>query len=265
MCQMMRLFGSASRRLFAISTGRWLVASVVLFVVAAGATFAAAPQAPEQGTVWDGVFTAEQAERGRVAFAANGCTDCHGFAGAFDGRPDMFPPLAGDGFVRDMTARPVAYLHDYILANKPQGNPGTLTSAVALDLTAYILRENRFPAGAAELTAERAARAQIVPDGWDGKLPASTLVRVVGCLARGESGNWLVNRAVAPARLEGSDIDPAAATRPLGDHSFDLLFVLTPLDDRVGHRVWVRGVLVGDDGVDGITVSQVESLDEACQ
>ena len=259
---------SGSRRLFVISTrrGPLLVVAAALFVTAMGATLAAATQGPGEETVWDGVFTQQQAERGKVAFmGARGCSLCHGFSGAFEGNSDMFPPLAGDSFMQHMTLRPVAYLYNYILENKPSDNPGSLSSSVSLALAAFILSQNGFPAGDAELTIESAARIQIVPEDWTGELPASALIRVVGCLAEGEDGDWVINSAVAPVRFDGNQIDSAAVDLTLGGGSFELLFVLARLDDLVGHRVWVQGLLVGDGGVDGVSVSRVESLSEVCQ
>ena len=243
-----------------------LIVAAALFVAAVGGALAAAAQGPGEEAILDGIFTQQQAERGRAAFMGErGCSLCHGFSGALEGDPDMFPPLAGDAFMRGMTLRPVEYLYNYILENKPGDNPGTLSSAVSLDLAAFILSQNGFPAGDAELTTENAARVQIVPEGGSRELPASALVRVVGCLAEGEDGGWFIDSAVAPARFEGDQIDPAAADLVLGDRSFELLFVLAQLDDLVGHRVWVGGLLVGEGGVDGVNVSRVESLSEICQ
>ena len=146
----------------------------------------------------------------------------------------MFLPLAGDAFMQNMMWRPVGYLYDYILENKPADNPDGPSPAVSLDLTASILSQNGFPAGAAELTTEAASRTQITPEACGGQLPASTLVRVVGCLAEG-NGGWMIDNAVAPARFDDNQLDPMAVDLVLGDHSFKLLFVLTRLDDLVGH------------------------------
>ena len=74
----------------------------------------------------------------------------------------------------------------------------------------------------------------------------------------------MIDNAVVPARFDDNQLDPMAVDLVLGDHSFELLFVLTRLDDLVGHRVWVQGLLVGEGGADGVNVSRVESLSEAC-
>jgi hypothetical protein len=43
------------------------------------------------------------------------------------------------------------------------------------------------------------------------------------------------------------------------------MYVLTSLQRFVGHRMSVRGLLIGDGGRDGINVSVTESLAESCQ
>jgi len=239
-----------------------VVLAVTVWVGLVASTMAQGPDVP---IVWSGVFSEAQAERGGAAFGgAAACSSCHGFDGALDGNRDMFPPLAGEAFVTAMTGRAVAYLQRYIRENKPAGSPGSLGEEAALDLTAYILSRNGFPAGGATLTQESAARALIGPQGWDGVLPDAAVVRVVGCLAEGEDGDWVVARAGAPARIAGDGIEPGAADLPLGAGAYPLRFVLAPLDELAGHRVWVRGALVGDGGADGINVSLVESVAEAC-
>lgn len=238
-----------------------LISAVAASVVAVGV----AAQTPDHGAIWEGSFTQAQVDRGESTFnGTGGCASCHGFSGALDGNRDMFPPLAGEAFLRNMTGRPVAYLHDYVRNNKPTGDPGSLQADTVLALTAYILSQNGFPVGEIALTGERAAGLVIGPNGWNGVLPDSALVRVVGCLTEGLDGDWVVDRATAP--LRGSDgLDPGVVAVPLGDDAFTLRFVLTPLDELAGHRVWVLGTLVGDGGADGISVSQVESLGDRCE
>ncbi len=51
-------------------------------IQAAGHGGFATPQGEDPKTVWDGVYTAEESERGQVAFEMN-CASCHG---AEDGR-----------------------------------------------------------------------------------------------------------------------------------------------------------------------------------
>ena len=59
--------------------------------------------------------------------------------------------------------------------------------------------------------------------------------------------------------------DANDVTRALGTRTFNLMYVLLPLDRFVGHRMRVRGLLMGEGGKDGINVSQTESLAESCK
>jgi hypothetical protein len=43
------------------------------------------------------------------------------------------------------------------------------------------------------------------------------------------------------------------------------MFVLTSLQPFIGHRLSVRGLLMGDGGRDGINVSVTQSLAASCQ
>lgn len=252
-------FVSCLRHSFSFASGRrWLLVVATALFVATVAGVTTAAQDPER-TVWDGVFAEDQAARGATVFSTN-CARCHG--SELEG--NNATALVGEPFWQDFQSRTVEYLLTYITENMPNGNGGSLSDTTYLDLAAFILSRNEFPAGDAALTAEAAVGVQIIPEGGAGELPASTLVRVVGCLVEDGSG-WSVTNAVAPARAEAADVaSPEAATITLGDRSFALLFSLIPLDRFVGHRVWVRGLLIGEGGVDGINVSRVESLSDVC-
>src|SRR5262249_55220438 len=96
-----------------------------------------------------------------------------------------------------------------------------------------------------------------------GELPANTLVRVVGCLAR--SGNdWVLTSSTAPQRVERAGIGPEDATRPLGTGTMPLKFVLSRLDSFTGQRMSVSGLLIGAGGSDGINVTTVNRVAETC-
>src|SRR5688500_19407055 len=89
--------------------------------------------------------------------------------------------------------------------NMPNGaNAGSLPASTYIDLVALILKSNGFPAGPTELTPETAAVVQIVPKDGPGELPANTLVRVVGCLAK-SGPDWVLTNATAPARAEKTE------------------------------------------------------------
>jgi len=219
-----------------------------------------APAAAAQSkTVWDGVYTQQQAARGASSFATH-CSRCH----SAEPNEAERRPLAGKAFWDSFRESTVDRLLDYVSRNMPNGAAaGTLDAAVYGDLVAFILSKNDLPAGAAELTKDSANGVQIIAKGGPGDLPNGTLVHTVGCLARKEGGGWIVTSATAAERPNPKPtIDDA--TRPLGDRSYALMFLLTPLDAYAGHRLRVRGLLIGDGGKGGINVSTTESLSKTC-
>jgi len=131
-------------------------------------------------------------------------------------------------------------------------------------LIAYILSRNDLPSGPNELTKESAVGVQIIAKSGPGELPNGTLVRIVGCLAGKEGNAWILNSATAPERPNPA-ADANDAARPLGTRSYQLKFVLTSLDRYVGHRLRVRGLLIGEGGRDGINVLETDSLAESCK
>ena len=94
-------------------------------------------------------------------------------------------------------------------------------------------------------------------------MPANTLVRVVGCVARNGS-DWVLTSATIPQRIERTGPVPEDATRPLGTRTTTLKFVLSRLDSFVGQRMSVSGLLIGTGGADGINVTTVNRVAEAC-
>ena len=108
--------------------------------------------AGDRASIWDGVFTAEQAARGELAYGT--CTRCHGrrLTGAADD-PDMksAPPLARASFLRNWGGRTLATLFEYTRATMPQNNPGSLSDQEYIDIIAYMLSVSQAPAGDAEL------------------------------------------------------------------------------------------------------------------
>ena len=216
-------------------------------------------QAPAKGaTVWDGVYTEAQAARATSVFGAS-CSNCHSLAP--DGTGNR--PLSGERFWQRNTQKSVGELLAFVSKNMPNGaNAGTLPPATYNDLVALILKSNGLPVGTTELTPETAAAVQIVPKEGAGELPANTLVRVVGCLARNGT-EWVLTSATAPVRAEGAKAEDDA-TRPLGERTLALKFVLTRLDANLGKRMAVNGMLMGAGGADGINVTTVSKVAETC-
>jgi mono/diheme cytochrome c family protein len=131
---------------------------VCITVVATLAGGAAALQAQGAGrSVWTGVFTSAQADRGKVLFTDN-CAKCHG--DNLQGE-DQAPQLAGPGFMSNWNGETVGDLVDRIHTSMPADDPGKLSLASATDLAAFILSSNQLPAGTAELPRDQQLQAQI--------------------------------------------------------------------------------------------------------
>jgi len=215
-----------------------------------------AQEKPAGRTVWDGVYTDAQADRATAIFNQS-CSNCHTLLS------QGTRPLSGDKFWEGYAQRTVGDLITFVRTNMPNGNGGSLPVATYNDLVALILKSNGFPAGTTELAPETAATVQIIPKDGPGELPANTLVRVVGCLARSGS-DWVLTNATAPERIEKTGVGPEDAARPLGDRTTTLKFVLTRLDAFTGHRMSVSGLLMGPGGAEGINVTTVNRVAETC-
>jgi quinoprotein glucose dehydrogenase len=116
-------------------------------------------QPPPYHSVWDGIYTEEQAERGRTLYRQR-CGSCHG--DTLTGKEsDSTPALAGPEFETEWSGRTVNDLFKKILRKMPQDDPGTLTPPQSVDLAAFLLSFNKFPAGKNELPPEGETLASI--------------------------------------------------------------------------------------------------------
>jgi mono/diheme cytochrome c family protein len=230
------------------------------FLPLAGLLFAAslvtAQTSTPRRTVWDGVYTEAQAARGVTPFGQS-CAGCHALAAA--GKA----PLVGDAFWKSFAQKNVGDLLEFVSANMPNGSPGSLNESTYRDIVALVLKSNGFPAGTTELQRDAVANVQIVQKDGRTELPADALARVVGCLAR-SGADWVVTKATTPERAENAAPGGADATRPLGNRTITLKFVVTRLDPLSGSRVAVTGLLIGAGGVDGINVTAVNRVAEKC-
>ncbi len=101
----------------------------------------------EMRSVWDGVYTQEQSQRGQSAYKA-GCASCHGdtLKGAGEA-----PALSGIAFISNWNGLPLGDLYERIRRTMPQDNPSRVTRQEKLDVLAYILSVNQFPNGRTDL------------------------------------------------------------------------------------------------------------------
>jgi len=106
-----------------------------------------------QKTVWDKVYTAEQAARGEKLYADN-CAMCHGES---LGGVEMAPPLAGDVFNSNWEGVALSDLFERMRTSMPQNKPGSLSRAQNADILAHMLRAGGFPAGPMPLDGQAGA------------------------------------------------------------------------------------------------------------
>ena len=101
----------------------------------------------QEQSVWDGIYTDEQANRGKQLYS-DACASCHGpeLTGG-----EMAPPLVGGDFTADWNGLTVGDLFERIRISMPQNAPGSLTGAQNADILAFVLQANKFPSGMTEL------------------------------------------------------------------------------------------------------------------
>ncbi len=118
----------------------------VLYVCALVGAFSAAGDAQQLRPLTAGVYSAAQAARGQKLYVAE-CASCHG--NAMEGT--IGPPMVGNDFLANYSARPLTTLVDKIQKTMPFNLPGSLSRQQSIELAAYILQTGKFPAGQAEL------------------------------------------------------------------------------------------------------------------
>lgn len=131
---------------------RWcavvLVALTVL-VTARQATSAATSARAGQ-TVWDGVYTREQADAGQVLYRRE-CAHCH----LEDLSGENFAPgLRDDPFIKRWENEVLASLFAITKTTMPQDRPASLSDEEYAAVVAYLLSVNKFPAGQQKLSPE---------------------------------------------------------------------------------------------------------------
>jgi mono/diheme cytochrome c family protein len=133
-------------------SGRWtrLVLVLACAYLWGAALVAHASRVEQQSarTVWDAVYSEAQAARGKEVYRQE-CAPCHldSLGGA-----DMAPGLAGNAFLTTWNELSVGDLFERTRISMPQDNPARLTRQQYIDIVAYMLQANRFPAGANDLS-----------------------------------------------------------------------------------------------------------------
>ena len=113
------------------------------------------------GTVWDSVYTAEQAELGAAAYR-EACATCHG-----DdlGGGSNSPSLIGVSFQFLWGDKTLHELFEAIRTTMPTDNPASLPRQTYLNIVTYMMQANEFPAGETELEADAEALGNVLITG----------------------------------------------------------------------------------------------------
>jgi len=112
---------------------------------------------PPTKSIWDGIYSEEQATRGQALYSQE-CASCHG--GELTGG-EMAPPLAGGEFMAGWDGLTIGDLFERVRISMPQNAPGSLSGQQNADILAFMFKANKFPAGAAEMPKEAGILKQI--------------------------------------------------------------------------------------------------------
>jgi|SRR5579871_1125516 len=138
-----------------------------LGVAAAMAASAWSMQDTPARSVWDGVYTPTQAERGHRLYAAH-CANCHG-NDLLAQDPEQIAreeqliargvrirslALRGAVFISNWNDLTVGDLVERIRISMPQQAPGSLSRRQVVDITAFLLQQNGFATGDHDLPAD---------------------------------------------------------------------------------------------------------------
>jgi len=137
----------------------------IAFSVAAGSRARATQGSPNTRSVRSGVYTVDQARRGREHYRTR-CVLCHLDNGQGRGaEPEIVgqsleregdaeaPAVAGEPFLTKWSGKTAGALYDLMRTTMPVGAAGTLSAQDYADVLAYLLELSTLPAGQQELPA----------------------------------------------------------------------------------------------------------------
>src|ERR1041385_5693105 len=177
---------------------------------------------PPEKTVWDGVYTSVQAERGQSAYALS-CSRCHGEDLTGSGNV-----LRGAKFMDHWREDSVKSFFTAIKTTMPRNAPRSLGDGEYIDIVAFILQSNAFPTGSDELTIDTLDRTRITGKEGPKPVPDFALITVSGCLVQSAADTWMLKNTSDAVRTrnprESSEAELAEAkSKPAGQSTFRLL------------------------------------------
>jgi len=224
------------------------------------------PSANDIRHLQDGVYTENQAARGRVAYE-NHCAMCHG--DDLTGRAGIGSDLTEPRFLDRWSDGSLGDLFGYVSTRMPRTAPGSLSESVYVDTVAYILQKNGFPAGAQELQPGSLGTVRMAGPEGSAAVPNYSLVRVVGCLTENSERKWQLVGASAPSRTANPEPSDAAELTALrstakGDLIFQLMNPYPSPDAHKSRLVEVKGLLIRMPTELRLNVSAIQTIGDAC-
>ena len=216
-------------------------------------------------TVWDGVYTATQANRGQSIYERS-CMRCHGEDLSRSG--DV---LLGAKFMDEWREDSLQGLFTTLRVSMPRNAPRSLSDGEYLDVVAYLLQVNSFPAAAEELTLDALEHIRVVGKEGPKPVPNFSLVTVVGCLAQVSADSWMLRNASEPIRTHnprestGAELADVEALLP-GRHDFGLLDSRNfPTQTITGHWMEAKGLLIRAPGNDRLNLTWLRKISDDCK
>jgi mono/diheme cytochrome c family protein len=216
--------------------------------------------APQTAAPAGGVYSAAQANRGRLVIEAN-CSACHG--------DDLLglegPALVGNAFMLKWEQRNLDALFRKIRDTMPTGAVTSLSDDEKIDAVAYVLQQNGFAEGTMELAPDIDALAHIPMSRTTGPpaMRTGSLVQVTGCLSQGEGNTWVLTHATEPQAATATPQNSPANGAP-GTGTVRLLSVFPDPLAHKGHTMKAGGLLVKDAAGVSVNVMTLDMISSSC-
>lgn len=126
----------------------WFVSGTLGLLLATGLSAAA----EDKKTIADKVYSAEQADRGEARFKTS-CSSCH--------TPNSF---GGGALAERWNGQSLGQVFDFISNVMPENDPGSLKAEEYINVIAFLLKVNGYPAGDSDLPTDGAALKNIAID-----------------------------------------------------------------------------------------------------
>jgi hypothetical protein len=231
-----------------------------------GTVRTAVAQSPKDDhmSVWNGVYTTAQAQRGNVSYLEK-CAGCHkddlsGYQGV----------LKSENFMQHWGEDSLQSLFTTIKTTMPRSAPASLSDGVYIDILTFILQANDFPAGAHDLTVAVLPNIQVEDKSGKLELPSGALIDVVGCLTQSSDGSWMLSFASEPVRTRNPNDSTAEQlksweAKPLGRRQFALMDVAAyHPDSQKDRKVEAKGLIIKNPNADRINLTALQMVDSKC-